>query len=1036
MNQNVLKLLFLFFLFGFQNLQAQTSAVTGTITDASGMPIPGANVVVKGTKSSTSSDFDGKYSITVPNQSAILVFTYVGSATKEVPVGGLTTINVTLGASNQQLSEVVVTALGIKREKKSLSYSAQTVSTQELSQARSLNVANSLSGKVAGLNFSTTGTGVGGSSRITLRGNRSLTGNNQPLFVIDGIPMDNTVTSPATDIGGTTSFDGISNINPEDIESMNVLKGPSAAALYGSRASNGVIVITTKKGSKNGKANISVSSNFMASSAYNLLNQQDVYGQGNGGVYNAASVNSWGPKMEGQQVAAWQLVDNPNYAGPATYAFTPQPNNATDFFKTGYSLSNNLTASMGNDKTQGYFSYTSTDAKGIVMGNDLKRHNFNLRLTSNLTDKFKLDTKVNYITQKIENAVGAGEGGIGEALYTMPRNLRYDQYKDFEYIDDAGQIRYNYINGDNSLSTLGANPFWLAKRNLRADERNRIIAFTSLTYDITKDLSLMVRTGIDQATNKAKVARYASVAILNQDYGSYSESISDNTELNTDFLLAYKKQFGDFKLNVNAGGNALVQKREGLSSGGTLTKRNFFTLTNLQSTTVTPDYSKKKINSLYGSSQLSYKDYLYLDLTARNDWSSALPADNRSFFYPSVGLTGIITDMVDIKSDVLSFLKVRGSYAQVGNDTNPYLLADQLSYYGFNGGVVQSSTLLSNPNLKPEISSSMEFGVNTRLFNNKIGLDFTWFQTNTKDQIFTINLPPSSGFDKQVVNGGEIQNKGIEVVLNANIVEGNKFSWDATANFATYRTKVLSIFEDRTELNLATGYERLAQTIVKKGGDYGDLYIRGYQRNADGQIIVDGTTGLPLFTSGFSVLAGNFNPDWTAGLQNKFKYKDFSLSFLVDFRIGGNVISYSQARMTGAGVSDITLNGRDGFVVDGVVDNGNGTYSPNTTSITAENYWTQVASRDPRSAEDFVYDATNIRLREVVLGYSLPSKLLRNSPFTGIDLSIVGRNLFFFVNKAKYFDPEQGVSVGNLQGIESYNIPTTRDFGFNAKFNF
>lgn len=1035
MNQNVLKLLFLFCLLGFQTLQAQTTTVTGTITDGGGIPIPGANVIVKGTKTSTSSDFDGKYSIAIANQSAILVFSYVGTATKEIPVAGLTTINVALSANNQQLSEVVVTALGIKRERKALTYSAQTVSTQELSEARSLNVANSLSGKVAGLNFSTTGTGVGSSSRITLRGNRSLTGNNQPLFVIDGIPMDNTVSTPATDIGGTTSFDGISNINPEDIESLTVLKGPSAAALYGSRASNGVIVITTKKGPANGKAHISVSTNFMASSAYNLLNQQNVYGQGNAGVYNASSTSSWGPKMEGQQVSAWQLVANPNYSGPATYAFTPQPNNATDFFKTGYSLSKNLTASMGNDKTQGYFSYTNTEAKGIVVGNDLNRHNFNLRLTSALTDKFKLDAKVNYITQKIENAVGAGEGSIGEALYTMPRNMPYSQYKDFEYVDDAGQIRYNYING-NVLSTLGANPFWLAKRNLRADERNRIIAFTSLTYDFTKDLSLMVRTGIDQATNKAKVARYAATAILNQDFGSYSESISENTELNSDFLLSYKKQFGDFKLNVNAGGNALVQKRDGISSGGTLSRRNYFALTNLQTTTVTPDYSEKKINSLYGSSQLSYKDYLYLDVTARNDWSSALPASDRSFFYPSVGLTGILTDMFDIKSDVLSFLKVRGSYAQVGNDTNPYLLANQLTYYGFNGGVVQSSTLLNNPNLKPEISSSQEFGLNTRLFNNKIGLDFTWFQTNTKDQIFTINVPESSGYAKQVINGGEIQNKGFEVVLNANIVDATNFSWDATANFATYRTKVLSIIEGRDEINIATGYERLAQTIVKKGGDYGDLYIRGFQRNADGQIIVNATSGLPEFTSGFDVLAGNFNPDWTAGLQNKFKYKDFSLSFLVDFRIGGNVISYSQARMAGSGVSEMTLNGRDGFVVNGVVDNGSGSYTPNTTSITAENYWSQVASRDPRSAEDFVYDATNIRLREVVLGYSLPSKLLRSTPFTGIDFSLVGRNLFFFVNKAKYFDPEQGVSVGNLQGIESYNIPTTRDFGFNAKFNF
>ncbi|MFC3336765.1 TonB-dependent receptor domain-containing protein [Flavobacterium palustre] len=663
------------------------------------------------------------------------------------------------------------------------------------------------------------------------------------------------------------------------------------------------------------------------------------------------------------------------------------------------------------------------------------RDNVNLRLTSSLTDKLKLDVKTNYINQKIENAIGVGEGGIGEAVYTMPRSLPYSQYKDFEYIDDAGQIRYNYPDA-NTLSTLGANPFWLAKRNLRTDERSRIIAFGSLTYDFTKELSLMVRSGLDQSTNKSKSSRYAAVAILNQDYGSYSESIGDVLEMNTDFLLSYKKELGDFKLNANFGGNARNQKSTGLSSGGTLTKRNYFTLTNLQSTTVTPEYSHKKVNSLYGSAQLGYKDYLYLDVTARNDWDSTLPADNRSFFYPSVGLSGIVTDMLDINSDVLSFLKVRGSFAQVGNATDPYLLANQLYFYGFNGGVVQSSTLKNNPNLKPEISSSTEFGLNTRLFKNRIGLDFTWFQTDTKDQIFTINLPESSGYSKQVINGGKIQNKGFEMVLNAKIFDDEKFTWDATANFATYRTKVLSLSEGQDELNLSTGYERLAQTIVKKGGGYGDLYIKGFKRNDAGEIIVNATSGLPEFTSGFDVLAGSFNPDWTAGLQNTFTYKDFRLSFLVDFRMGGKTISYSQARMAGAGVSDITLAGRDGFVVNGVNDNGNGTYSPNTTSITAENYWSQVASRDPKSAEDFVFDATNIRLREVVLGYSLPSKFLKRSPFTAVDFSLVGRNLFFFVNKAKYFDPEQGVSVGNLQGIESYNIPSTRDFGFNVKFNF
>jgi TonB-linked SusC/RagA family outer membrane protein len=1030
MIQNVLKLLFVFCISLFQYANAQTT-VTGTITDASsGIPLPGASIVVKGTTNGVSSDFDGNYSIEVSANASTLVVSYVGYATKEVALTGATTINITLSEDTEMLGEVVVTALGIKREKKALTYSAQTVSTKELSEARSLNVANSLSGKVAGLSFSTSGSGVGASSRITLRGNRSLTGNNQPLYVIDGVPMDNTVSTPTTDIGGFTGFDGISNINPEDIESLSVLKGPSAAALYGSRASNGVIIITTKTGSSSEKAKISVSSNFISSNAYNLLNLQNEYGQGSDGIYNSTSQTSWGPVMAGQSVDAWQLDHNPDYAGPATYAFSPQPNNAIDFFKSGYNWANSLSASMGTDKIQGYFSYTNTQAEGIVVGNKLERHNVNLRLTSNLTDKLKLDVKTNFISQKVDNPVAAGEGQIGQAVYTMPRSLPFNQYRDFQYIDDVGQIRYNYPNA----GTL--NPFWLAKRNLSTDERNRIISFASLTYDFTNELSLMVRTGIDQATNKNSSSRYAAQAVINNEVGAYNERFGDNTEMNSDFLLSYNKDLGDFKLNVNAGGNALFQKRTGISSGGPLTRRNYFSINNLSQNTVTPIYREKKIHSLYGSAQVAYKDFLFLDVTARNDWSSTLPEDSRSFFYPSVGLSGIVTDMFDINSDVLSYLKVRGSYAQVGNDTEPYLLANRLGFYGFNGGVVQASTLLNNPNLKPEISSSTEFGLDARFFKNKIGIDFTWFKTNTKDQIFTINVPESSGYAKQVVNGGNIENKGIELVLNANIVDTDNFSWDVTANFATYKSKVLSIIEGRDQLNLATGSERLAQTIVKEGGEYGDLYIRGFNRTDDGQVIVNATSGLPEFTSGFNVLAGNFNPDWTAGLQNEFKYKDFSLSFLIDFRIGGEVVSYSQARMAGVGASDITLAGRDGFIVDGVNDNGDGTYSANTTSITAQDYWSQVASRDPRSAEDFVFDATNVRLRELVLGYSLSNKLLGRTPFSSINFSVVGRNLFFFTNKAKYFDPEASVGVGNLQGVESFNIPTTRDFGFNVKFNF
>lgn len=1022
--------------------RSQSGTISGTVTSNSdGAPLPGVNVLVKGTTVGTSTDSDGKYSIEA-SSNATLVFSFIGYAPQEVPVNNQTAVNVVLAEDISQLGEVVVTAFGLEREKKAITYSAQMVGTNELSEARSLNVANSLSGKVAGLSFSTTGNGVGSSSRITLRGNRSLTGNNQPLFVIDGVPMDNNVAStPSADIGGTTSFNGISSINPEDIASISVLKGPSAAALYGTRASNGVIIITTKKGTAGQKTNISVSSNLMFSKAYNLLNLQNQYGQGSAGVYDPASRNSWGPEMNGQQVAAWQLSFNPNYAGPATYALTPQPNNGMDFFNTGYNWAKTISASMGSQTTQGYFSYTNTSSEGIVPGNELNRHNLNLRITSDLSSKLKLDVKTNYIYQKIDNALNTGEGSIGEGVYTMPRSMQYSQYKQYQYIDDAGQIQYNWPN-PNAINGVMENPAWLAHRNLRIDEQNRFIGFASLKYNFTNELSLQVRSGLDQSSLSTDVSRYASVSVIANDFGSYSQSKGTTRELNSDFLLSYNKKFGDFSANISAGGNSLMQKRSTLSTGGTLSKRNFFAISNLSTATVTSDPYEKRINSLYGFAQLGYKDVLFLDVTARNDWSSALPASNRSYFYPSVGLSGVLTDMLNVESNVLTYLKVRGSHASVGNDTDPYRLSQQLLYYGFDGGVVQSSTVLNNPNLKPEISSSNEFGVDARFFNNRIGLDVTLYQTKTKNQIFTINVPESSGYSTQVVNGGSIQNKGIEVVLNAGVVETDAFRWDVTLNYSSYRTKVLSIMEGRDELSITTGYERLAQTLIKEGGGYGDLYIRGFERTDDGQILVNGTTGLPEFTSGFDVKAGNFNPSWLGGIQNKLSYKDFSLSFLIDARVGGKVISYTQSKLAGVGASDITLNGRtDGFVVKGVVatrdaDGNITSTTPNTTSITAESYWTQVASRDPRSAEDFVFSATNVRLRELVLGYSVPKKLLGDGPITGVNFSIVGRNLFFLVNKAKYFDPEQGVGVGNLQGIESFNIPTTRDIGFNVKVNF
>ena len=454
-----------------ESLQQDGKTITGKVIDANGEPLIGVSIVIEGTVQGVITDLDGNFSIVTPSEDNVLVFSFIGYMAEKVSVAGKTTINVTLIEDVTELEGVVVTALGIKREKKALTYSQQTVNTEELSEARSLNVANSLSGKVAGLNFSTTGGGVGSSSRVTLRGNRSLTGNNQPLYVIDGVPMDNNVANTASaDIGGRTSSDGISNINPEDIESMSVLKGASAAALYGTRASNGVIIITTKKGSTGQDARISISSNLMFSKAYNMLNLQDTYGQGSQGVYDADSRLSWGPEMNGQQVDAWQLSFNPNYDGPSTYAMTPQPDNGMDFFETGYNWAKTVSASMGNEKIQGYFSYTNTTAQGIVKGNELDRHNLNIRLTSDLTDKLHLDTKANFISQTIDNPINTGESSVGEAVYTMPRSMQYSQYKDFEYYDAGGLRQYNYID-PNTIGGLGGNPYWFALRRPFTEER-------------------------------------------------------------------------------------------------------------------------------------------------------------------------------------------------------------------------------------------------------------------------------------------------------------------------------------------------------------------------------------------------------------------------------------------------------------------------------------------------------------------------------------------------------------------------------------
>ena len=1013
--------------------------VSGTVTSSEdGAPLPGVSIVVQGTTKGTTSDFDGKFSIEVA-EDAVLIFSYIGYTKQEVPVNSRSTIDIVMNTDAEQLQEVVVTAFGLEREKKAITYSAQTVEVKEFSEARSLNIVNSLSGRVAGLNMSTASNGVGSSSRVVLRGNRSLLGNNQPLYVIDGMPIDNSTSgTPSDETGGTTGSDGISNINPEDIASISVLKGPSAAALYGTRASNGVIIINTKSGKGKTGTSINFASNFTLNSPYLLLDIQNQYGQGSNGVYSVNETRNWGPELDGSSVAAWQLEHNPDYEGPATYSYSAQPDNIIDFFQTGYNLANTVSATMGNNVAQGYFSYTNTKAEGVVPGNELNRNNANVRITSKLSEKLQLDAKINFIQQTIDNPVRSGEDSPTFGAYTLPRNLPYSQYKDYEYIDASGNLQYNYINRD-AVGANSANPFWLVYRhNTSTITRNRVIGFASATYEFLEGLKLNVRSGIDQYTDKSETKSYATVA-WTSDLGNYYRSYRDVMEWNSSFLLSYDKDINNFSVNVNFGGNALTQQRNALTAGGMLSRRNFFAISNTDNPVPTESPYEREINSLYGFAQIGYKNVLFLDVTGRNDWSSTLPADNRSFFYPSIGLSAVVSDMFTSLPEALTYAKLRVSYAQVGNDTDPYRLNPYYTYSSANDGMVFRNEILFNQDLRPEITSSTEFGADVRFLDNRLGLDFTWFKSNTVDQVFPVATPESSGYSSQYINAGEIQNTGVELVLSATPVQTTDFSWDITANFSSYNSKVVSINGDTERLVLNSG-GRSVNAIITKGGEYGDFYVKGYERDDEGNILIN-ENGLPETTSDYSVKAGNFNPDWSGGLQNRFNYKNFSMSFLIDARIGGEIFSFTRSVLSYTGSLESTLAGRDGFVVDGVVatrdDDGNiVSTTPNTTTVTAEEYWTAIAGSSPNSAEDFILDATNIRLREFVLGYTFPSSLLDKTPFARASLSLVGRNLFFFMNKAKYFDPEQAAGISNFQGIESYSLPPTRTYGVSLKFGF
>lgn len=1003
--------------------QQQAKAVAGIVLDETGEPVIGASVFEEGTRNGVVTDLDGKFSINV-KANARLTVTYVGYTPQTVAVGGRNTLRIVLAPASNELNEVVVTALGIRREKKALGYAMQEVKTDGLTENKSFSVANMLQGKVAGVQIAQSGTGLGGSTRIVMRGLNSLSGNNQPLWVVDGIPINDDVQTTASQWGGTDSYGAASQINPEDIESISVLKGANAAALYGSRAQNGAIIVTTKSGQYNQPLTFEYNGNLEFSTIYSPYDYQNVYGQGSGGKYDMNAKGSWGPKMEGQSIANWRSSFYGDTKNP-TYAMTPQKDFIKDFYNTGSQINNSITASAGSKNITSRFSFTDSRNNGVTPNHKLNRQYYGIN--TELRNKFiSLGVKGNYMHEVTLNAPAQGEYGIMQQLVTMPRSIRLS--------DLASDNIYNnkVINWTGPAENY-SNPYGLVMpENGNKNVRDRLLGQISATLHLTNYLKLTGRASIDLYQDQRKVfAQYLGDG--SNTASQYSQSRNTTKEFNADLLLAFNKHFQDFDVNVNLGTSVYNVSSDGLlGDAGLFQIPNYIYMGNGDKKIAYESYSKKEIQSVYGNASIGYRSMVYLDLTGRNDWSSTLPANNRSYFYPSVSLSGILSEMIQLP-DIIDFLKLRASWAQVGHDTAPYRLAYVYSTYtsNVNGGSILEMQLPDTyplSNLKPEKTNSYEFGLEYRMFKNRLGIDFTYYNTNTHNQILSIGTASSSGYTSKIVNAGEIKSHGLEIMLTGTPIQTKDWKWDISLNWGQNRTKCKKLAESIKRYTL--GETRVASVVIEENGNYGDIVANNsFVYNKDGKLLV-GDEGLPIKET--DKVIGNMMPKWTGSIGNTIRWKDFSLNALVDIRYGGDFISMTDAYASTNGTSARTLSNRDKMVVDGIVQS---TGAQNTKEVTAEAYYNSIGGSSA-VAEAFMYKGTYVKMRELSLGWTLPSLWLRNTPLQSVKLSLVGRDLFYFY-KAAPVNAESAFSREDYaQAFEYASLPPTRSLGFSVNVKF
>jgi TonB-linked SusC/RagA family outer membrane protein len=1022
---------------GLQVVLAQKS-VTGRVTGSSdNLPLAGVTVVLKGTTTGSSTNNDGNYSIQVPNNQAVLQFSFIGFTTQEVTVGDQSVLNITLAESITRMNEVVVTALGIKKESKRLGYSTATVNNENITTNRTINVGNSLQGKVAGLNISAPAGGPGGSSKIRIRGQSSFGGNNSPLIIVNGVPINNSGISAGGSAGNGTGNptggssdqgDGLQSINQDDIESMTVLKGAAAAALYGYRAKDGAIIITTKSGSTKPGIGIELNSNFQADEALDFTDFQYEYGQGENGLRptsvaeaQSSGVFSFGEKFDG--------APTPQFDG-STQPYSPNKNRIKDYYRTGYNFTNSVALTGVSDKGNFRLSFANTDAEAIIPNSDYHKRIINLGLNYKFIPELTLQLNLNYSNEFNHNPpqIGLQDMNANSTIYTLANSI------DVHWLKNT----YKDANGNEqplARFTNRNNPYWVALQRFENVHRDRLFGNVSLRYQVNKWLYVQGRVGQDYFTrpyNYDRPTGTRSIGAATSGFnGYYYQDVTTFRERNMDLLIGANKTFGNFGVDVTLGGNQMQQTNDNIGASVTnFYVRDLYTIGNGQTKNPFYNYSKKEVNSIYGSAEFSYKSFLYLNVTARNDWFSTLNPKSNNYLYPSVSASYIFTQSFGNVPAWLNYGKLRASYAEVGGDTDPYSnnLYYSINSNQFNGAALGaiSGAVSPNPNLRPLKVKEAELGLELRTLDSRINLDIAVYKKNTVDEILKVDISNASGFSQTLVNIGKLENKGIEFLLTLVPVRTENLTWETGFNTSYNASKVIALANGQTKFDVGTG-EFFGFVSHEVGMPLASLRGFDYKRDADGNIITVGG----LFQQGNIVTFGSAIPKWVGGWLNTVNYKHIRVFAQIDYKAGFKIMSNSNLNFLREGLTQSSLVGREGGVIfDGV--NADGT--PNETSVPAQQFYTQY--RSTNIATPFIYDGSFIRWRSLSVGYDL-TRFVSRAAIKELTLSAVCNNVMMFTKHIDNLDPEAQVSTSdNLQGIETHTLPTTRSYGFNINIKF